>query len=205
MHKHCNSYQDILDNAYDVIMADNETDIVPDDDIFHSVGIWEARMGRTKEEALASIGYILYDVDGNGIEELIIVDTGEKEWNNRILLMYTLHNGKPILLADGWARNRYFLLNDNIIYYEGSKGAAYTSFGTYRMGEDGAGLKVIDFYYSGYSGDSVQSWFHNTTGEETEDESEIIEFANEDVPNKMMADYMAQVKKLDLTFFASMR
>lgn len=203
--KPCSTYQDILDNAYEVIMADNTTDIVPGDDIFRYVGIREAKMGRDINEALASIGYTFYDVDGNGIDELIIVDTGEKEWHNRILLMYTLHDDKPALLADGWARNRYYLLNDGTIYNEGSSGAAYTSFGTYRIAEDGSSMKVMDYYYSGYYGDSVWSWFHNTTGEQTEDESEIIKFENEDVPKKMMEDYMAQVKELELIFFASMQ
>lgn len=199
--KPCTTYQDILDNAYEVIIADTVTDIVVSDEIFSQNGIREAKMGRNTDEALEGIGYIYYDVDGNGTEELIIADTGPEGWNNRILLMYTMYDDKPVLLIDGWARNRYYLLNDGTIYNEGSSGAAYTAFGIYRIGEDGNSMEVIDYYYSGSYGDSVYGWFHNTTGEQTEDESEVIEFEDESIPGNMMENYMAQVKELELTFF----
>ena len=202
--KPCAAYQDILDNAYEVIITDSMTDIVPADELFSYVGIWEAKSGRDTSEVLAGIGYTFYDVDGNGIEELIIADMSNDDggrWDNRILLMYTLHDDKPVLLIDGWARNRYYLLNDGTIYHEGSGGAAYTSFGIYHIAEDGSRLEVIDYYYSGSYGDSVYGWFHNTTGEQTEDKSEAIEFENEDIPWNMMEDYLVQVKELELTFF----
>ena len=142
--KPCTTYQDILDNAYEVIITDNGTDIVLSDELFSYDGIREAKMGRDTEEALAGIGYTYYDVDDNGIEELIIADTGPEGWNNRILLMYTLYDDKPVLLIDGWARNRYYLLNDGTIYNEGSSGAAYTSFGVYRIAEDGSQIIELE-------------------------------------------------------------
>ena len=166
--KPCTTYQNILDNAYEVIIADNGTDIFLSDEMFNYDGIREAKMGRDTDEALEGIGYTYYDVDDNGIEELIIADTGPEGWNNRILLMYTLYDDKPVLIIDGWARNRYYLLNDGTIYNEGSSGAAYTDFGIYRMAEDGKSMEVIDYYYSGSYGDSEYSWFYNTTGEHTE-------------------------------------
>lgn len=202
--KPCNTYQDILDNAYAVIVADRVDDIIPSDEVFSFVGIREALLGRDTDEALAGIGYMFYDVDGNGTEELIIADMLDDDggpWDNRILLMYSLAGGKPVLVIDGWSRNRYYLLNDGTIYHEGSSGAAYSVFANFRMAEDGISLEVIDYYSSGYYGDSEWGWFHSTTGETTEDESERIEFENEDVPWKMQDDYMARVKKLDLTFF----
>lgn len=203
--KSCATYQDILDNAYEVIVADRGADIAVADELFSYTGICEAGIGRDTNEALSAIGYTLYDVDGNGIEELIIADTGEGVWDNRIMLMYTLHDGKPVLLIDGWARNSYYLLKDNTIFNEGSGGAAYTVFATYRMAEDGINLDLIDYYYSGYYGDSEWGWFHNTTGEMTEDESEIIEFEDENTFINMMDGYYAQVKELELTFFDSMQ
>ena len=200
----CNTYQDILDNAYEVIVAGRDADIISKDETFSSDGINEALIGRDTDEALSHIGYVFYDVDGNGIEELIIADMLDGDggpWDNRILLMYSLADDKPVLLIGGWARSQYYLLNDGTIYHEGSSGAAYTVFATFRIAEDGISLEVIDYYSSGYYGDSEWGWFHSTTGETTEDESERIEFEDEDVPLKMQDDYMARVKKLDLTFF----
>lgn len=215
--KPCAAYQDILDNAYEVIITDSMTDIIPADELFRYGGIREAKIGRDTSEALAGIGYTFYDVDGNGIEELIIADMLNDDggrWDNRILLMYTLYDDKPVLLIDGWARNRYYLLNDGTIYHEGSGGAAYTTFATYRMAENGISLDVIDYYFSDYRDDSSKEysliegswgWFHNTTGEQKKDESEWTEFENEDVPWEMMEGYLAQVKQLDMTFFETMR
>lgn len=205
--KPCATYQDILNNAYEVIVSDRSVDFVVADELFSTVGILEAGIGRNTDDALTHIGYTFYDVDGNGIEELIIADMLNDDggpWDNRILLMYTLHDDKPVLLIDGWARNAYYLLNDNTIFNEGSGGAAYTIFATYRMAEDGISLEVIDYYYSGYYGDSEWGWFHNTTGETTEDESEMIEFEDENTPENMIVNYYSQVKKLDLTYFATM-
>ena len=210
-----NTYQDILDNAYEVI-THRDADFVEADEIFSYIGIWESGLGRNTDEALAGIGYTFYDVDGNGIEELIIMDTNNESdiWDNRILTMYSLLDGKPVLVIDGWARNRYYLLNDGTFYYEGSGGAAYTTFATYRMVEDGISIEAIDYYFSDYWDDSFKEywlaegnwgWFHNTTGEHKIDESEWMEFENEDVPWEMMEDYLAQVKQLDLTFFAEMK
>lgn len=210
-----NTYQDILDNAYTVI-TNRGANLVEADDIFTSVGIWEAGIGRNTDESLAGIGYCFYDVDGNGIEELIIMDTDEDSdrGDNRILLMYSLADGKPVLVINGWARSRYYLLNDGTFYYEGSGGAAYTRFATYRMVEDGISIEAIDYYFSDYRDDSFKEywlaegnwgWFHNTTGVQNPDESEWMEFENEDVPWEMMEDYLAQVKQLDLTFFETMR
>lgn len=204
--KPCASYQDILDNAYEVIIADVMTDIVLGDELFSTIGIREAKIGRDTNEALAAIGYTFYDVEGNGIEELIIADTGGGVWNNnRIMLMYTLYDDKPVLLIDGWARNSYHLLNDGTIFHEGSSGAAYTDYGIYRIAEDGNSLEVIFYLYSGYYGDSVSGWFYNTTGEQTYDESEIVEFEDEGVPWNRMEDYITQVKELELTFFAEFK
>lgn len=214
--KPCNSYQDILDNVYEAIVADYTTRVVESDDAFTYVGVAETRIGQDADEALASVGYTLYDVDGNGVEELIIVDTGEEgsPWNNRILIMASLLDDKPVEVIGGWARYRFYLLNDNTIYHEGSGGAAYIRFGTCRMAEDGASLEVIDYFFSDYRDDSLEEyqlaegnwgWFHNTTGEQKKEESEWIEFENEEVPLEMQEAYIGQVKDLDLTFFETLR
>lgn len=213
--KPCNSYQDILDNVYEVITADYTTRVVESDDVFTYVGAAETRIGQDADEALASVGYTLYDVDGNGVEELIIVDTSEDEsYNNRILIMASLLDGKPVEVAGGWARNRFYLLDDNTIYYEGSGGAAYITFATYRMAGDGVSLEVTDYYFSDYRDDSSEEhwlvkgnwgWFHNTTGVHKKEDSEWIEFENEEIPWEMQEAYIARVKDLNLTFLESLR
>ena len=93
-------------------------------------------------------------------------------------------------------------MDDGTIYHEGSSGAAYTSVGIYRISEAGNSLEVIDYYYSGYSDDHVNCWFYNTTGKQTYDDSEIIEFEDGDVRWNMMWDYTTRIKALELTPFS---
>lgn len=194
------AYKDIIDRTYEIIIADKQ-DMTAEEG---TVGIIEACMGFETEEALSHIGYMLYDVDGNGVEELMIADMGEGYWNNRILSMYTLSDGKPVLVIDGWARNRFYILNDgSTIYNEGSNGAAYTIFATYHMAEDGISLAPIDYYFSDCLDASVQEWgwFHNTTGEWDVEKSEIVEFEDKNEPWEMQEEFEAQIKHLDVTYF----
>lgn len=212
--KPCDNYQDILDNAYAVI-TNQYADIVGADDIFEYTGIWEAGMGRSTDEALARIGYVFYDVDGNGIEELIIVDTPDPdgspwEWDNRIILMYSLADDKPVLLIAGVVRGRYYLLNDNTIYHEGSSGAFDNVVATYRMAKGGVSLETIDFYYTGYRDNSVKGyeliegnlgWFHNTTGSKNSES----EWVGSELPQEIQEIEREQVKDLDVTFFETLK
>lgn len=81
------------------------------------------------------------------------------------------------------------------------------------MAENGVSLEVLDYYFSAYREDSSEEhwlakgewgWFHNTTGG-YKDESEWVEFENEEVPWEMQEAYLARVKELDLTFFENLR
>lgn len=193
------AYKGIIHQAYELIIADDEEVFAEDG----TIGILEAHIGRDTEETLSHVGYMLYDVDGNGVEELIIADMGEGSWDSRILAMYSLSDDKPVLVIDGWARNRFYILNDGMFYYEGSGGAAYTTFATYHMAEDGISLAPVDYYFSDYREDSGQEWgwFHNTTGEREVEKSEIMELEDENVPWEMMKEFEAQIKHLDVTRF----
>ena len=61
------AYKTILDCVYEVITKDEVSD-----DVVGIVGpgIPEARMGTLP--AVSRVGYVLYDVDGNGVQELIL-------------------------------------------------------------------------------------------------------------------------------------
>ena len=200
------AYKDILDCVYEVITKDEVSD-----DVIGMVGpgIPEARIGTSP--AASRVGYVLYDVDGNGVWELIIADTdsdpGSEIWDNRILSMYTLHDDNAVTVIDGWMRNRYYILNDGTIYNEGSGGAAYTTFATYHIADDGLSLVPADYYFSDYLDDAAYaagtvSWFHNTAGEHDVNKSEIMEFENDEIPWEMQEKFESQIMQLDLTFFS---
>ena len=125
-------------------------------------GIDELCMGNQYiEGALFHNGYMFYDLDGNGVEELII--SGDHAYfKDGIAALYTLDEGEAVFLAGGWSRSRYRISEDGTIYHEGSSGAADSCFGTYRLAENGRELEIVDFYFSG--GWEDPNWYHNTTG-----------------------------------------
>ena len=82
----------------------------------------------TKEDRYNSITYALEDIDNDGSLEMIVLDA---MGNTRILAIYALQNGQPVMTHEGWARARLYKLSDGALYHEGSSGAAYSIFEAY--------------------------------------------------------------------------
>ena len=137
------AYQDILNEFYDAVILLYESGWGADlpaahfgsmDCIYYQYGF------DTAEEALDSVGYTLQDFDGNGVDELVVgLPSGD------ILELYTLRNGEatPLLLNETY-REAYWLAEDNVIYYQGSGGAAAGSIAAYRI--TGNGVELIEDY-----------------------------------------------------------
>ena len=86
------------------------------------------------------LGYARKDLDGNGVEELILASDECSLYPNIIYAIYTLENGKAVLVTESRARCRYFMLEDGRFLMEGSSGAMYASWITYSF--SGASLSV---------------------------------------------------------------
>lgn len=83
------------------------------------------------------LGYAKKDLDGNGVQELILASDENALYPNVVYEVYTLRDGKAVSVAQSFARSRYFLLYDGRFLMEGSGGAMYSSRITYRFqGED---------------------------------------------------------------------
>ena len=156
-------YEDVLAKVYAFI--NNIDDEVGPIDGFD--GIWEVAKA-LDDEALDEIGYVLKDMSGDDVPELLI-GSFEKDddayTNNEIYLIYTLQGEKPEIVLYGWNRNAYSLKDDNSLFYQGSSGAAMSAFGIYHISNDGESV-CDDFYYT-YPNDnnpSVIELYHNTTG-----------------------------------------
>ena len=108
-------------------------------------GIWEAAKA-LGDEALEKIGYVLKDISGDEVPELLI-GSFEKDdnayTNNEIYLIYTLQGEKPEIVLYGWNRNAYSLKDDNSLFYQGSSGAAMSAFGIYHISNDGEYINTL--------------------------------------------------------------
>ena len=116
----------VLNSLYDGLQLDPSQEEV--NCIHFSTGITEALMScQTLEERMKTISYCIIDVNEDGVDELLILDANYPQPGNvSILDMYTVVEGTPVKVMEGWARNSYYLLDNGMFYYSGSGGAAYS-------------------------------------------------------------------------------
>ena len=77
------------------------------------------------------VGYAMKDIDGNGVQELILASDGYNEYPYVIYEIYTLENGSPSCMFKSKARERFFMLKDGRLLMEGSSGAMSSVWITY--------------------------------------------------------------------------
>jgi len=121
------AYRVVLDSLYaDLLLSPNDEMASHE---YFTTGIWEVAIyGDTADDRLNMISYQIEDINNDGILELIIFENSNQEgiWKDRVLDLYTISDGEAVGVAAGWARNRYYILDDYTIYNEGSGGAAYS-------------------------------------------------------------------------------
>lgn len=141
-------YDFILNNIYDALQLNPATDEI--NCVHFSTGIYEAVASCDEvDDRMKAIAYCVMDVNEDGVEELLIVDTVWPEPGNvRILDMYTLVEGTPVKVIEGWARNRYYLLDDGKIYSSGSGGAAYSNEELLEFASGATALTSKELYFT---------------------------------------------------------
>ena len=95
------------------------------------------------KSSLDAVGYAFVDLDGDGVEELIIGETAEDEYMDGCVLdIWTRMEGVPVLVCRGWDRYRFYLVPDAesgklTIFTEGANSAFESQF-EYGLFENGA-------------------------------------------------------------------
>lgn len=117
------------------------------------------------DSALSEIGYLLRDINGDEIPELIIGSSDDGYTANTIYALYTIKDNNPSFVLEGRSRSSYALMEGNSLFYCGSNGAAYRLFGEYKLGKDGE-LVCCDFNFSYEKNNNLEDigFYHNTTG-----------------------------------------
>lgn len=113
--------------------------------------------------ATAELGYGFFDLDDNGVEELLIgiIDGGEG-YRGMIYDLYTIKEGEITQMLSSLERIRYYICNDNIIAYEGSGGAGSSNYSFYKLEKDDGNLTLTDavIYEDGYGVENP--WYYFT-------------------------------------------
>ncbi len=174
-----NIYAPILDMTCDVIyngyQDDKDYDLVPS-------GVLEMAGWMEKDELLESLGYIISDINKDGIMELMIGTLSNRDEIPMIFAGYTVKDNEPLNFLEGWYRSAYQYMDNGRFYYFGSGGAMYSAFGTYHINEDGTELVCEDFYFTGEKDNDPESiaFYHNTTGEWDSENSEELKLSEDD-------------------------
>lgn len=116
-------------------------------------------LATNNEDVLNKVGYTYYDVNGDGIEELLIGEITKGEWKGIVYDIYTMINRKPTHVTSGGNRNRYFVCNDSFICNEYSSGAQESGVRVYTLLENSTELfPQVSFKYDWYTNKN-KPWF----------------------------------------------
>ena len=111
------------------------------------------------DNAVYEMGYLIEDLSGDGIPELAV--GGLYGMTNAL---YTLVDGKPKLIFEGWYRNSYVYMGDGHFYYYGDNSAAENGQGVFYLTKDGTELECESFLFTDLNSDGNHVVYYNETG-----------------------------------------
>lgn len=116
-------------------------------------------------DPLEIAGYCLFDIDGDGIDELFIGENRDPDdgYRTSIYEVYSIKGGNWIRVLSGGERDRYYLSSDGTFYNEGSGSAFNNVLIHYRAEGPYKFLEPIDgmIYDSNYKRPDGGCWFYS--------------------------------------------
>ena len=138
------------------------------------MGVLEAARA-AGDNAVYEMGYLIEDLSGDDIPELAV---GVLDGMTNAL--YTLVDGKPELVFEGWYRSSYVYMGDGHFYYSGANSAAENGQGVFYLTKDGTELECESFLFTGLNRDGDLDVYYNETGSWDPAESEKSDMTAED-------------------------
>lgn len=130
------------------------------------------------------LGYVIQDINNDGIEELILETKSEQYSDDFIYAMFTLQNEEAIqLFNDGGVRNSYYLCADGTVENMGSNGASSSVWAAYKLTGNELVLQECCFSSSGDAADSEIKWYYTTIAPFDDFSTEITEDEESEIEN----------------------
>ena len=151
-------YDTILETYYTAISEQWDASELTDAYLSYMV-----RNAYTAPEPLSYLGYAFLDIDGNGVDELLIgtVQESDEDLTYRMIYdLYTLTNDTPTLVFSGGDRNRFYLCSDGTIANEASNSAYQSADFYFALEGDTLVLKEGLLFDADYDGENP--WFLTT-------------------------------------------
>lgn len=196
-------YQPVIDEFFRLAAGDYDENNIPEG----GTSLLEGNGWNRDDAMLWDSGYMIRDLSGDGIPELLIGSTAGDGYDvvsgTMIYALFTAADGQVHLTLEGAYRNAYCILEDGSIFNQGSGGAIYSIFGLYDLTADGTALTCRDCWFTHEKDgnfEDIRCW-HNTTGEMDPAVSEELSMTLDELWAKE-EELAKQRKVLDLTTFA---
>ncbi len=116
----------------------------------------------SETEDYTSYGYALKDLNGDGVEELVLLTD-----DGNLLALFTLCQGKPVLLRSSYyPRYRGYLNQDGLVMEKGSSGADMIDFSFYRIDASTGQLVFIEAIGLEGHTEDLQTIYYHQIGEQ---------------------------------------
>ncbi|MCR5260967.1 MAG: hypothetical protein K6C94_03940 [Candidatus Gastranaerophilales bacterium] len=144
-------------------------------------------IGQSDKKVLNKIGYIYYDLNADGIDELLIGEIASGAWKGVVYDIYTMVDRKPKHVVSGGSRDRYFACDGTFVCNEYSGGAGLSGVNVYSLEENSTELfPQVSFkydsytnpekpYYLSYGSDSNQDKWKNVDEETYKERKKVFE------------------------------
>lgn len=134
------------------------------------------------------LGYALVDLNNDGIVELLLGSIHGLN-DSAPYSIFTLRDGKPVLLTSFWSRSRGVISTDGTIYSVGSGGASTTYLSSFKLDTNTGNLIQLTDIQSGYSASENKTFFFQMMDGKkhyiSEQEFENFLMIYDNPPNKM--------------------
>ena len=171
-------YTPVMDEIFDTV--ENGYDYEKEYEYVSNAVMEKVNYG-DKDKVLNELGFVLEDVSGDGIPELIIGEDqtfapdSDPNRQSYIYQIFTCKDNGVVCAVDGWSRNNYRYLGDGEFFNVGSSGAMFTLFAKLHLSTDGTEQIIDDCYFTyDKNGGDMVGYYHNTTGEMDPDKAEEV-------------------------------
>lgn len=163
-------YKNILDKHITAINEKWDSDKLEKENMSYMYNV----IAQSNKNPLEKIGYAYYDINVDGIDELLIGEIADGDWKGVIYDIYTMVNRKPQHVVSGGTRNRYYVCDGSFVCNEYSSGALESGVRVYNLVENTTELyPQIYFKYDGYTNPKMP-WFYTYSDEKWENVTEEV-------------------------------
>ncbi len=164
-----NPYEEILDLYYQVLEEYQRTNKREFDTYYTEYGMIEAILNpywawEGAEDILSKEGYCLMDLDGDGVDELLLGWQDNELWNMNegyVFAIYSMQDDKVVPAVEGWERCLYVIGEDGFLYQAGNSSAWEGSYKKYKFNLECDGfLELIEEIYSYMDTSGKVAWKH---------------------------------------------